>query len=88
CGRESPVQPAKLLRRWRSTACTHCDAPTDPIPIFRLPVDSLHSMSLHDLNLPREEWLEVWRGDQKVWVAARTNESAPVTRSGRATDER
>ncbi|MFY7967663.1 MAG: HesA/MoeB/ThiF family protein, partial [Pirellulaceae bacterium] len=72
CGRESPVQPAKLLRRWRSTACTHCDAPTDPIPIFRLPVDSLHSMSLHDLNLPREEWLEVWRGDQKVWVAART----------------
>lgn len=88
CGRESPVQPAKLLRRWRSTACTHCDAPTDPIPIFRLPVDSLHSMSLHDLNLPREEWLEVWRGDQKVWVAARTNESGPVTRSGRATDER
>jgi adenylyltransferase/sulfurtransferase len=88
CGRESPVQPAMLLRRWRSTPCTHCSAPTDPIPIFRLPVDSQHPISLQDLNLPREEWLEVWRGDQRLWVAAKTDDSDPVPRVGSAIDDR
>ncbi|MFM8325301.1 MAG: HesA/MoeB/ThiF family protein [Pirellulaceae bacterium] len=87
CGRESPVQPAMLLRRWRSTPCTDCSSPTDPIPIFRIPVGPQHPMSLQDLNLPREEWLEVWRGEQRVWVAARSDKWGPVPPVGRATHD-
>jgi hypothetical protein len=81
------VQPAMLLRRWRSTPCTDCSSPTDPIPIFRIPVDPQHPMSLQDLKLPREEWLEVWRGEQRVWVAARSDGSGPVPPVGRATHD-